>query len=175
MINRSGLCILLLLTLGWLTTVNAQSKPPLWIWNPTKNSDALFARKQFHIHNRVNAAEIRVCADDGARVFLNGVEILPPKAGRKPQRKDITSLLRLGRNVLAIQVNRTPGERGLIALLTATLATGKQQIIGSDFSWHTAESEEKDWQSLDFDASNWPSARVVAPHGAPPWGPVLNR
>jgi len=157
----------------WVSSAAAQT--PLWIWNPAKISDTLFVRKKFHIHNRVRSAEIRVCADDGARVFLNGIEVLPPKSGRMVQHKDVTSRLRLGRNVLAIRVDRTGGERGLIALLTATLTTGKQQIIATDFSWKTSESETAGWRSVDFDDSNWPKARSIAPHGAPPWGPILSR
>ncbi len=160
-----------LLFLGAIAT---HAQTPLWIWNPTENSDSMFVRKQFHIHNRVQTAKLAVCADDGARVFLNGHEILPPKPGRKTQVKDITNRLRLGRNTVAIRVDRTEGERGLIALLTVTLTTGKQQIIATDFSWKTSESEFKNWTQIAYDDSNWPKARPIAPHGSQPWGPVLS-
>ena len=62
----------------------------------------------------------------------------------------------------------------MIALLTVTLTTGKQQIIATDFSWKTSESEFKNWTQIAYDDSNWPKARPIAPHGSQPWGPVLS-
>lgn len=168
-------CFHLLFWIYALACHSIDAQTPLWIWNPTENSNSIFVRKQIHIHNRVHTAKLVVCADDGARVFLNGHEILAPKTGRKPQEKDITSRLRLGRNTVAMRVDRKKGQRGLVGLLTVTLTTGKQQIIATDFSWKTSEAEFENWTQIDYDDSNWPKARPIAPHGAQPWGPVLSR
>ena len=158
-----------------LAALPAAAQVPVWIWHAEKDGDNLFTRKKFHVHNRVNAAELRICADDGAQVFLNGRPILPPVTGRKMQRKDVTSLLRLGRNVLAAKVTKGPGERGFIAMLVVTLSTGKRLMINSDYSWKASAANSSGWHQLDFNDSRWQEARMLAPHGAKPWGPVLKR
>jgi hypothetical protein len=148
---------------------------PTWIWHAQEQGENLFARKKFHVQNRVHSAELRICADDGATIYLNGREILPAVTGRKAQRKDVTSRLRLGRNVLAAKVAKGRGERGFIAMLVVTLSTGKQLMINSDFSWKASPRNSTGWYRLDFNDSQWLAASMLAPHGAKPWGPVLNR
>jgi len=158
-----------------LAATAAGAQAPAWIWHSGPVSDSLFARKKFHVHNRVRSAELRVCADDGAQIFLNGRAILPPVKGRRTQRKDVTSLLRLGRNVLAAKVEKDSGERGFIALLVVTLSTGKRLLINTDASWKASAHNSADWYQLDFNDAAWPEAKTLAPHGARPWGPVLSR
>ncbi len=153
--------------------VSAQA--PVWIWHGQEQGENLFARKKFHVHNRVHSAELRICADDGATIYLNGREILPAITGRKPQTKNVTSQLRLGRNVLAAKVDNKTGKRGFIAMLVITLSTGKRILIKSDYSWKASPGNSSGWYQLDFNDSRWQEAKMLAPHGAEPWGPVLNR
>ena len=166
-------CSHLILWTCALMCCSAEAQTPGWIWHGDKGGDDLFARRKFHVHNRVHSAELRICADDGATVYLNGKEILAAVKGRKVQRLNMTSRLRLGRNVLAAKVDRKSGERGFIAVLLVTLTTGRQLLINSDHTWKTSPTNSAKWTDLAFDDSRWPAARVLAMHGAKPWGRIL--
>lgn len=144
---------------------------PFWIWHTGDGQSAseLFARRTFHVSNRVRSAELRVVGGATNRVHLNGAPL-----DFSSRDVDVTSLLRLGRNVLSVQT-RAEKRPGLIALLVITLTTGQRHVIASDREWKTAGRDSPEWTALDFDDSAWASAKSLAPHGAEPWGKVLRR
>lgn len=144
---------------------------PFWIWHADKKAkvEELFLRRQFHVSNRVRSAELLLARDSTGAVFLNGRRLVT-----KDGRIDVTSHLRLGRNVLAAKT-RTAKQPGFIALLVVTLTTGQRDVVLTDREWKTSLTAEPDWTALDFDDTKWPPAKALAPHGAKPWGDVLHR
>ena len=161
---------LLLTALPLLLPAAPGGSEPFWIWHAGKRAkaDQLHARRQFHISNRVHAADLLVAENSPAKFFLNG-KPLPVEGGKV----DVTSRLRLGRNVLAAQTRADP-RRGFIALLVVTLQSGQTQLFATDRDWKIAVGEEPDWTALDFDDAKWEAAVMLAPHGAKPWGRVLS-
>ncbi len=153
--------------------INAPTQAQTWIWHGDGDGSRSFVRKQFHVSNRVRSAELRVCADDSAKVYLNGKALSESAGTSKPLKADVTSRLRLGRNVLAAEATNADGPRGVVALLIVTLVSGKRQIVATDITWKAAPHNSVGWFELEFDDSKWKSATMIAPHGAKPWGAVL--
>ena len=130
----------------------------------------MFARRKFHVSNRVRSAELRVAGAGDTGLFLNGKPL-----AAKDGAVDVTSRLRLGRNVLATHAKSGKGRSGFIALLVVTLQTGQRHIVATGRDWKASPDNSPNWHTRGFDDSRWPDAKALAPHGAAPWGNVLHR
>ncbi|MEW6306350.1 MAG: c-type cytochrome [Verrucomicrobiota bacterium] len=169
---------------------NASAADPLpeWIWHDYKPGDKLlpgtetiFVRKAFPVEGRVSSAELKVCGDDEAIVFLNGQRVMV--AGRKANpagvnysatATNVTAGLVTGENLLAAQVRNGGGPYGVIARLEMTFADGRQRTLISDTSWLTTTHSNANWQSASFKADGWTPARSIAKEGDNPWFEVMN-
>lgn len=162
--------VLLLTTLPMAVSAPSGGAEPFWIWHAGKQAKAeeLHARRKFHVGNRVRTAELLVAKNSPAEFFLNGKPLAV--VGGKV---DVTSRLRLGRNVLAARM-RAEQRRGFIALLVVTLKSGQTQVIPTDREWRTSVLAGAQWTALDFEDAGWKPAAMLAPHGAEPWGRVLS-
>lgn len=163
--------IILILALLTATPGARGGAEPFWIWHApdAEKSDEMFARRQFHVSNRVRSAELLVAKDANTRLFLNGQPVTANDGSA-----DVTSRLRLGRNVLATHA-KAAKRPGFIALLVVTLNSGQRTVIATDREWKISGKNAPDWTDLAFDDSAWKAAAMLAPHGAKPWGKMLGR
>src|SRR5262249_13362589 len=91
------------------------------------------------------------------------------------QEYDVSSLLRPGNNILAVQAENVKAPvqlnpAGLICGLAVRTQGGGMVEIGSDSNWRSAEKEEPNWTGKNFDDQRWPSALTIAKYGDAPWG-----
>lgn len=153
-------------------------------------------------------AELSITADSRYRLWVNG-----RFAGRRParcypwrqavDRLDVTSLLRVGANVIAIQVYQ-PGyshfayvHRAATGVLAALCVDGASCLV-TDATWRVRRDrsfadgaprvsiygsgvEDRDmanadaWTEPGYDAAAWESSRIVAPVGGAPWTSLAAR
>lgn len=155
-----------------------------WIWFPegdaTRDAPAAkrFFRKIFDVSAQANlkTAVLRVSADDRFAAYLNGERIGDGVGHTSFVSFDVTSKIKIGRNLLAIEAENLPAPSanpaGLLASLQLQMEFGKELEIPSDRSWKCASDVEKqsDWTTANFDDAKWANAKELGPYGCPPWG-----
>jgi len=175
-----------------------------WMWVGDNRFDLpnvhMHARRVFELTTVPKLAELRVTADARYRLSVNGEPVCRgPARGYQAQwpfdRVDVTSLLRTGRNVIAIHAHSlgvgTFGyvHAGASALIVAgtigpvNLASGAEWRVRRapelrrtlyrvslqlGFQEHIVGDRVDDWTSLDFDDASWdkPKCQIV---GGMPW------
>lgn len=149
----------------WIRRDNEPATPP-----PGRR----FFVRRFDLPSAPTSAIVRLTADDRFVLWVNGERVLGSPSGgdswRRAREVAVTSRLKAGANLLAVQVENTaPGPYGLLLRLDADLADGSSVQIVSDAAWKTSGRPVPEWEKNPND-STWPAAVVVGPHGAPPWG-----
>lgn len=153
-----------------------------WITNPAVegykgNSETHHAfRLPFDLSKQVKTAALYVTGEDTVGVWINGKQVLTPqhqpKWGRTPwktyQRREITTDLHAGKNLLAIEVTHFPSRDQSQAPMSATLylklADGSTQIFKTGTGdWKATFQAKGDWYSTQFDDSSWAQAVLVTP------------
>jgi len=156
-------------------------------------------RLAFHVEKPVQVAHLYVTGEDTAAAWINGqsvlsAEPLPPykqTAWKKYVERDVTSEVREGNNLLAVEVtlfdigqaaqgannSRTP----MSACLYLKFHDGSQQVVISNSAWKADLNASGAWYAPQFDDAAWPSAvsghsdvQFAGPLNARPWptGPV---
>lgn len=163
----------MLLSLLLLATHAVAALPiPSWIWidgegPPTwAPAEPRYFRRDFTVDALPAKATLRLTADDEFTAYLNGRQVGEGTSWADVYDLDLTGLLRVGRNVLAIEARSTlPGPGGLVARLE-----GLPEALATDARFRVSRSGPPGWQQPDFDDSAWAPAMVLGPAGMPPWG-----
>jgi len=125
----------------------------------------------------IKRALCRITCDNDFTLFING-----KKAGesdhaedswRRPTKIDVTKLLRVGPNQLAIEaVNATdkPSPAGLLGRFVVEFGDGGTQSISIDKTWKTSNAEQTGWTKADFNDAAWVQTKELAPYGQASWG-----
>ena len=104
---------------------NMENTRAQWIWSASAGGDDVFVyfRKSFYLTNNPTSAFIRVTADDDYWLYVNGVFVgsdshyfgdAPEGHLRIAEIYNVTSLLRAGKNVIAVQVYEWSIYEGLL-------------------------------------------------------------
>jgi HEAT repeat protein len=125
----------------------------------------------------IASARLSITADNLWLLHVNGRAAgacdMDPNHWNRPQRIDVSPLLRPGRNVVAIEaVNTVAGPAGVIVALEVETADGRQIRLLSDESWKCSNALASGWRDPDFDDRKWQAAHRVGEHGMPPWGAI---
>jgi hypothetical protein len=148
----------------------------VWIWKGTQpaENEKVFFRREFQLPAEVASAAVTVICDDEHRLFINGVDLGTGGDWQTPRSYDVLTHLKPGgRNVIAVEGRNEKGVAGMALRFRATLKDGKKLHIVSDANWLCSGESADGWQNLDFPASAWPKAVVVAKMGDTPWGAVM--
>ncbi len=155
---------------------------PSWIWYPEGQpaadapAESRYFRCGFKLSADVNAAVLRVAADDVCEVFANGTRVGSHPSWARAGVFQVGPLLKTGDNLLAIRAENRPAPHanpaGMIARLAVTQADGKQMVLASDTSWLAEKQLCPQWEQVAFDDSKWKPAIVAAPFGGGPWGKI---
>ncbi|TDE35774.1 family 78 glycoside hydrolase catalytic domain [Actinomadura sp. 6K520] len=167
---------------------DAASSPDLagtsWIWYPEGDPAAeapaatRYFRGTFDLASVPDGARLVMTADDGFTAWVNGAEA----GGRDPDPAqenwkrpivvDVTSKLREGRNVIAVEAaNGRPSPAGLLGRLELPGQDPERFDTGAD--WRSANEEPAgDWRAAGFDDVGWAKAKVLTAWGGAPWGEV---
>lgn len=152
------------------------SPSAVWIWNsakPAENEKAYF-RREFQLPPDITNASVTVICDDSHRLFINGEDLGAAEGWNTPHKYEVLSHLKPGsRNIIAVEGANVRGNAGLALSFLATLKDGKKLHIVSDATWQCCGVAAEGWQKLDFPASSWLKAVVVAKMGDAPWGALM--
>jgi glycosyl hydrolase family 106( putative alpha-L-rhamnosidase)/glycosyl hydrolase family 2 len=147
-------------------------KAASWIWVGT--SDACYLRKTFPLNQLPAEARLTVTADNGYRLFVNGVKIeeeIGPWANWKvPESFNIAAHLRKGENVIAAWGQDLGAEEGFILALKARFENGSQFDLKTDETWKGTTTEHDNWQQIGFKDEDWQRVTDLGKMGVAPWG-----
>ena len=152
------------------------SPTAVWIWKNATAADGekVFFRREFQLPADLASASMTVICDDSHHLFVNGEDLGGAGGWDSPHNYDVLSHLKPGsRNIIAIEGINDRGNAGMALRFRATLKDGKKLHIVSDANWRCSGEVAEGWQNVDFSASAWPKAVVVAKMGDAPWGAVM--
>lgn len=93
---------------------------PEWIWldDQPKNNQTIYVRTSFDLDQKPSSATLYATADNYLTAYVNGKTVLKNDSWRKPENADVTSQLRSGTNVIAIEGKNDGIAAGILAKLT---------------------------------------------------------
>ncbi len=169
------------------------AEPPLpeWIWHDHQIGDAaprgsqseiIYLRKTFVIEKAAARAELKVCGDDEATVFLNGKQVVVAKtkpagwtrANYAATAVSVADTLKPGENTLAVMARNAGGPYGVILRLEIADSQNAVQWLISDTTWLTTMKTEPGWEMPGAATAGWRSARRIGKEGDNPWFEVMN-
>jgi competence protein ComEC len=141
-----------------------------WIWPAGMTSGTALLRGTFNIKELPSFAPLRVSADDGGTVWLNGQKLGEISNWRSSLGMDVSGRLRQGTNVLCIEAKNQDQTGGVVASLQAYDRSGT--MIGellSDRTWRSSSKATDNWTDPAFDDAAWAQAGEVARMFQGPW------
>jgi signal transduction histidine kinase len=142
-----------------------------WIWaEHTSDKQICQLWKSFAIPPgaHVSGARLRITADNGYRLFLNGRELGQGTEWRALTEYDITLLLSARTHTLAVIAFNDFLQAGMIFGLRIELADGRVIQVKSDESWRIVPNGEAGWETKTHALAHWPAAEIVATWGVSP-------
>lgn len=135
-----------------------------WIW-AAQTSDKQICQlwRDFEIPrgSKVSRAVVRITADNGYRLLLNGRELGQGTEWRALTEYDVTLLLSAGTHTLGVIAFNDFLEAGVIFGLCVELADGRKVQIKSDEAWRIAPNGEPGWETRTRAPANWETAKIV--------------
>ena len=119
---------------------------PSWIWGPAVPEDAPhYFQVPFTWSSDPDSAVLYVAADDGATVYVNGMELGTVSGWSTATRFDgFGAHLSAEENVLSIEARSTSGLAGLLVRLESTERPGEAVLV-SDDTWRRFEQAPYGW------------------------------
>lgn len=139
-----------------------------WITANTPSPIGLF-RKELFLSNKIINGWIQISAPDTYVLTINGKKVVENTfySSNVSGIHDITNYLQPGRNVVAVSVRRLsfPGPSKVVVTGAYTDIAGTEIGFFSDSIWKVLTHEDSmgsvPWTSPLFDASSWPSAKII--------------
>lgn len=162
-------CLLCLLHTSFAEVALAQDAVPLtWLRAEAKEAPVA-AHFRWAIDPAAadsEKAHLTIVSDQHLSLYVNGQRILKNATLKKSDAKimavgyDIQSLLRQGRNLVAVEIN-SPDKQAVFGISLVTTKNNVAQTIGG--SWKTAPAlPPVGWQQTDFNDRDWPEAKPAA-------------
>lgn len=143
-----------------------------WIWtaeNPYKQRCRLWKSFEVPSGATVVGARLRMTADNGYRLLLDGQALGRGSDWRWISEYDLRWVLTPGQHTLAVEVFNDALEGGLLAGLRIDLADGSVIEIVSDATWYVVPDDERGWEKRVKARAHWKPALVVGAVGSFPW------
>jgi hypothetical protein len=151
-----------------------------WIWYPGENAraSAPVATRYFKRTLELNAGKLlesataSLSADNVFTLWVNGEKAGTGDNFNITTVNSITSLLRPGKNVLAVSVENAGGAAspaGLIASFQLNYKDGSQTVIQTDAEWLAGSQAQPGWEKLDETPPDWKAAEILGDYTASPW------
>jgi len=124
---------------------------------------------------KVVQARIRLTADDGFQLYVNGEVAGQGSSWQVVSTVDVTSRLQAGANGVGLEVANAgehPSPAGVVGRLVVLFDAGEPMVIPVDATWQTTREAGGRWSSPDERTGEWKPAAVVAKYGDAPWGEV---
>lgn len=117
----------------------------------------------------VTKATLRVLADNGFVVLLDGRELGMGSDYYYMTEYDISQVLSPGKHVIAIRAFNESHQAGVVAGLRVELERGGPIVILSDTTWRLVPDNERNWEQRLEAPGGWEHAVEVAAFGTTPW------
>jgi putative heme-binding domain-containing protein len=163
---------LLVISAFSLSVAHAQ---PEWIWINKQPVDdqTVYFRTTFDLDEKPSSATLHATCDDHMIAYVNGQKVFTNSSWQEPKSTDVTSHLRSGTNVIAVEGKNGGGAAGLVAELTVDKGNKKTTLLATDQSWNvTGNVPGPDWTSPGFDDGDWSNAYSFGELGTDPWGNI---
>jgi two-component sensor histidine kinase len=144
-----------------------------WIWETnTFDRQTVLFWNSFDIPEKstVTCARLRITADNEYILYLDGRELGRDAEWRHIYEYDITSLLKPGHHVLAVDAYNSSREAGFLFGLKAGLSSGKVVGVKSDTSWFIVPDKVSGWERKSQPPDTWHNAIVISGIDTGPWG-----
>ena len=154
---------------AWITG----APTPQWIWaKRTGNGQQLWFRKSFNLKDKPKSARVYATCDNKLTLWINGKPAGNARDWMYPMEKDVSALLKAGKNVVAAAGQNAGGSAAFVLNLAIVDAGGKTSKIVTDKSWKLNEKKVTGFEKTDFDDSKWTAnnTREVNKIGVQPWG-----
>lgn len=161
---------------GWLELGPTQAAIELgignWVWTTNvtdKQTCRLWRAVQVPADTFVSRAALRITADNGYRLFLDGREIGRGGDCYSLTEFDLTPLLSSGQHILAVEAFNDAANAGVILGLQVELSNGQKLAVLSDPSWLVVTRDVAHWESRRVPEADWQPAKIVAFAGRQVW------
>ena len=161
---------------GWLELGPTQAALELgignWIWTANvtdKQTCRLWRAVQVPADTFVSRAMLRITADNGYRLFLDGREIGRGGDCFSLTDFDLTPLMSSGQHILAVEAFNDAASAGVILGLQVELSNGQKLAAVSDSSWLVVPRDVAHWESRRIPGADWEAAQIVAFAGRQVW------
>lgn len=146
-----------------------------WIWSskqPGGDERVLF-RRDFEVPANLDTASVTSSADNWHRIWVNGQLLGEHPEWQQVGQHDLKSILKPGRNVIAVEAKNQGGAAGMALHLQMKLVNGRVMKVHSDSTWHCAADAAAGWEKTEFDSGSWAKAVVIHAMGQGPWGDLM--
>lgn len=126
------------------------------IWGADFKGDC-YLRRGFSLAAEPSRAVLRIFADTGYELFLNGRFVAALDEWSNTRTYDVRVFLRAGTNLIAVHGVNHGGHRGC----AAELVCDGTRVLVSDADWRGCETGRWGWQLPEFDDSSWASAALL--------------
>ena len=126
------------------------------IWGADFKGDC-YLRRSFSLAGKPSRAVLRLFADTGYELFLNGRFVAALDEWSNTRTYDVRVFLQPGVNLIAVHGVNHGGHRGC----AAELDCDGTRILVTDADWRGCETERWGWLLPEFDDSSWPSAALL--------------
>lgn len=168
----------LFVVLSSSSSVTLSAAEAQWIWAANTTIDTPIAvgetclfRKPLNL-KVPGKGQIEIAADDEYELYVNGRKIGSGQSARQIDEYDISDHLEVGRNIIAIRVVNTHGDKAALAARVSVLPDGtdKWYTFSSDASWRTSSDEVATWETVLHNDRLWGNASSFGELGdTVPW------
>ncbi|MFA6101085.1 MAG: LamG-like jellyroll fold domain-containing protein [Victivallaceae bacterium] len=135
-----------------------------WILPADKNiRDKARFSKEFELKEIPRWANVSIAAESYSSILINGKQVGRTSSWIDPKAFNISSLLRIGRNMIEADVTSAKKQPALMCEVVLWNNAGKCRKIISDSSWSAVSDDKK---------SKSRPAPFVTPQAGPVWGPL---
>ncbi|MSR42150.1 MAG: c-type cytochrome [Phycisphaerales bacterium] len=136
----------------------ADAAQPQWIWSSDANAVDVVLVREFALAEAAETATLIVSVDNASTVLLDGESVLTTDDWANPIEANVASQLGPGTHTLEVRAHNAGGVAAALVALTIRDATGRETQIVSDANWSSQQDDART------------AVRMIAPHGASPWG-----
>lgn len=134
-----------------------------WIWHKGAVGTKSQLRQSFQLKSLPREARLLATCDNAFEMKINGERVAKSEDWTKPVTLNVTPFLKKGDNLVEVAAEMFGGSAGLIAQIDMLSESGDRGLLVSDQSWEARPPK-----------GQWAAAKELGPHGASPWGKVLN-
>lgn len=156
-------------------TLRAEQPPTgTWMWFPdpdpkTKSTTSTnYFVRLIDVPAGLNSAELRIFADESARVYINGKRAARATYGGGLVVKDVKDMIRPGKNYIAIEASNTYGAAGLLLSLAISSPGGDTVLTGDDH-WRVTKTKRPTWMTELPRGKDWLPVKLLGSGLVPPW------